>query len=177
MSDDEYLHFVNKHLLMPLRKLRRRDRPTRYRKSPFASKKSYWPTLRPRCDAGDSHHTVGVVRTAAEADGQIAQQDTIITSDDKKRKRPKKKTPQQKIADCAKASSKASAKEKQHEAEAGIGPHSEGEMARKLVRLEELESENQRLRRENISLTSEVGELQEETPFATSSASKLAVTT
>jgi hypothetical protein len=53
MSDDEYLHFVNKHLLMPLRKLRRRDRPTRYRKSPFASKKSYWPTLRPRCDAGD----------------------------------------------------------------------------------------------------------------------------
>jgi hypothetical protein len=53
ITDEDYLLFVHKHFVIPVRKLRRRDRPRRYPKSPTVSRGSYWPTLRPRCDRGD----------------------------------------------------------------------------------------------------------------------------
>jgi hypothetical protein len=53
MNDEDYLLFVHKHFIVPLRKLRRRDRLRRYPKSSIACKRSYWAALHPQLDAGD----------------------------------------------------------------------------------------------------------------------------
>jgi hypothetical protein len=51
MTDEEYLGFVKEHFIMPLRKLRRKDRGLRPPKP--ASRHRYQPKLHPRRDCGD----------------------------------------------------------------------------------------------------------------------------
>jgi hypothetical protein len=53
-TDEEYLHFVNSNLIVPLRRMRKKSRERLFpRANPLASKKSYQPHLHPRRDRGD----------------------------------------------------------------------------------------------------------------------------
>jgi ParB-like chromosome segregation protein Spo0J len=108
---------------------------------------------------GISHPTVAAVREDLEANRKIFPVEASRGADGKTRKRPSKKTPEQKIVARAVTRARVSERKKKQDAQAGIGPDSSGEVARKLARLEELERENTRLRGENIALKAEVREL------------------
>jgi ParB-like chromosome segregation protein Spo0J len=110
---------------------------------------------------GVDHKTIGAARAKGEQLGSIPQLKKTIGADSKARKRATT-TPEQRIAVRAAKGTKGAERRKQQVAQAGIGVDSSGEIARKLARLEELEAEVARLRREKIALNSEIGELKAE---------------